>query len=107
MGIFRKKAKSLKNSVDVELVEFNTNFFDSLIVLADDNKEIVTELKKLQEQIKYLIPSVTEEVLNMDKKIKNTLEDIRIILIKDNQSEKIAGALKDLKVLIADRNTKV
>lgn len=108
--IFRKrKSVAEKTLDDRELVATNSKAMDALVVLAKDNEDIIEELKSLQETMKYLVPSDDSKVIDYDKKIKNLIGDMRIALTKSDgeDSKKTDELLTDLKLAIADRNTKV
>lgn len=108
--IFKKrKSVAEKTLDDRELVATNSKAMDALVVLAKDNEDIIEELKSLQETMKYLVPSDDSKVIDYDKKIKNLIGDMRIALTKSDgeDSKKTDELLTDLKLAIADRNTKV
>ena len=109
MCFFKKKKVADKVKEDRELVETNSKAIDALVVLAKDNVVIADELKALQEKLKYLIPSENSKVVDCDKTIKNKLGDLRIVLTKsDGESTKKANdILTDIKLAVADRNTKL
>lgn len=109
MGLFRRKKVADKVKEDRELVETNSKAVEALVVLAEDNAELISELKDLQEKIKYLIPVENSKVVDCDKKIKNLIGDLRIALTKSDgeESKKVSNILTDIKLAIADRNTKI
>lgn len=109
MCIFKKKSVADKVKADRELVASNSKAIEGLIVIAKDNEEIVAELKALQEKLKYLIPSENPKVADYDKAIKNKIGDLRIALTKSDgeSSKKAKGILTDIKLDVADRNTKI
>lgn len=104
--MFFKKKPAEQVKTDRELVEFNGNSVESLIVLAGDYSEIVNELKILKEQLKYLIPSEKSKVMDYDKKIKGIIGDLRIELtkMKDKKSDKVMSLISDARQVVADRN---
>lgn len=109
MGLFRRKKVADKVKEDRELVETNGKAIEALVVLAGDNAELVGELRDLQEKLKYLIPAEDSKVVDYDKKIRNLIDDLRILFVKsDGESTKKAkNILMDIKLAIADRNTKL
>ena len=115
MHFGRKRRKmGAKVGNERELISHNERAVESLIVLAKDDEEMVQELKSLQSKIKYLTPSDNGKVADCDKKIKNLIEDMRIILIKadkksddENLLAKAASILQQIKLTIADRNAKL
>ena len=108
MGLFRKKV-SQKVDHDRELIEENTKSIESLIILAKDNNAIVEQLKEIKEKIKYLIASDEDKVYDLDKKIKNIIDDTRIALIKADgeTSKKVDDAITQIKLAITDREVKL
>ena len=107
MCFFRKKRDAEKIAANKELIEDNAKSMDSLIVLAEhaENDGLVKDMKELREQLKYLIATGNEKVKEFDKKIKNVIGDLKIVLVKaDGESNEKAGKLLlQLKLLIADR----
>ena len=109
--ILRKKSSGSAADVakdDRELIATNAKSIEALIVLSEDNDEVIDELKDLQEKIKYLMPSTDAKVVDYDKKIKNLIGDLRIALTKSDgeETKKTTGIITDIKLAIADRNTK-
>ncbi len=103
---WKKKNLANKNNEDRNLIDINYRSVESLIVLSSD-QEFTTSLKKLQEQLKYLTPSTSDKVYGYDKKIKGSIEDLKIALTKDGDAQSNTKAkllIQDIKVLIADRN---
>lgn len=66
-------------------------------------------MPRLQETLKYLIPSDNSKVVDCDKAIKNKLGDLRIIFTKSDgeTTKKATDALTDIRLSVADRNTKL
>lgn len=104
----RKGSDGDKNREDRELIAENARAVEALLVLAEGNKELTTELKELQEKIEYLTPSPKDEILDFDKKIKNLIGDLRIALTKADgeESKKSDNVIKQIKLTIADRGVK-
>lgn len=108
MCFFKKKA-SVKRTEDRDLVDMNSKAVESLVVLAEGNEELSGQLRELQEKLRFLIASEKKEVCDFDKKIKNLLEDMRIALTKSDgeTSKKVANIVTQIKLAVADRNTKI
>ena len=105
---FKKRKMATDNKEDRELLEYNSKSIDVLLVLSENDGNITNELKKIQEEIKFLIPSHEAVVFDFDKKIKAQIEDIKILFTKNTDGkmdEKIKDAIRDLKILIAERNS--
>ncbi len=109
MFFFKKKKVADKVKEDRELIEVNSKAIEALIILAKDNVDIVNELHVLQEKLKYLIPSDDSKIVDYDKAIKNKIGDLRIVLTKSDGevTKKTTNIITDIKLVIADRNTKI
>ena len=114
MCFFRKKTKAEKATEDRELVSENERSVEALIILANQSRSeeketVVNDFKELKEKLKYLIPSEDNKVKDLDKKIKNLIADLRIVLVKDDgeMSKKASNIVTQIKLAIADRNTKI
>ena len=105
----RKKAQPSDPDADNKLIAENTKFVEVLLVQAEGNDEVVNELKELQENLKYLKPSREKKVYDYDKKIKDNLGDLKIAFTKTDGegSKKTVQLIKDIKILVAERNTNV
>lgn len=109
MCFFRRKKVADKVKEDRELVETNSKAIEALIILAQNDDVIVNELKGVQEKLKYLVPSDNSKVFDYDKSIKNKIGDLRIVLTKSDGevTKKANDILTDIKLAIADRNTRL
>lgn len=107
--MFGKKKIAQKTMEDRELVAVNAKKVEALKVLAEGNEEMLEQLAAVQEKLKYLIPSEESKVCDADKKIGNLLGDLRIALVKSEGevTAKATDILADIKLAIADRNTKL
>lgn len=111
MCLFRRKKVADKTKEDKELINENEMAVDALIILAGQagDENLVKEFKLIKEKIKYLIASGNSKVYDFDKKIKNLIGDLRIVMVK-NDSEVTAKADKlilQINLAIIDRNTKM
>lgn len=103
MWFFKKKRTTDLVKEDRELVNYNRDTVNILLELAKDDEDLKKELKQLQNELQYLIPSKLETVLNADKKIKSALNEVKTYLAGKEKS-KISASLTDVRVLIAERN---
>ncbi|MCH5142715.1 MAG: LPXTG cell wall anchor domain-containing protein [Clostridiales bacterium] len=105
----KKKVQPSDPDADLKLIAENSKFVEVLLVQAEGNEEIVNELKELQEDLKYLKPSREKKVYDYDKKIKDNLGDLKIAFTKTDGegSKKTVQLIKDIKMLVAERNTNV
>ena len=107
---FRRRKASEKVIDNRELISTNERAIESLIVLAREDEELKAKFRQLQEKIKYLTPSTNSKVTDYDKKIKNLIEDLRIVLVKadgEPMPPKGENLVRQIELAIADRNTKV
>ena len=105
--LFEKRKMAAKNKEDRELIEFNSKSIGVLLALTED-QALQENLKKIQEELKFLIPSPEGKIFDFDKKIKAKIEDMKILFTKNSDGKmesKINGAIRELKVLIAERNS--
>ncbi len=112
MGLFHRRKDSDKAEEDRELIAKNASYVDVLITIAKGNAECEKELEKLKEKIKYLQSSEDKHVLDMDYKIKSSLEDFKISMTKLDNKDKLDIAalkdgIKDIEVLISERGVKI
>ena len=109
MGLFKKKKSADKTIEDRELVEFNSDSISTLLVFTENNEQLTSQLKDLQDTLKYLIPSSKSEIMDYDKKIKNKIGDLKIALTKSDgeTSSKATDALQEIKIAISERNTRL
>lgn len=103
----KKRKMATDNKEDRKLIEINSKSIDILLVITENNK-LQEELQKIQEEIKFLIPSSDGKILDFDKKIKIQIEDMKILFTKNTDGKmeyKIHNAMQELKILIAERNS--
>ena len=77
-----------------------------LITLAEGKPQTVEKLESLYDTLRYLTPSAEDEVAAIDKKIKRTLDDIKIELTKTRGKEgdgKTQTYIDEIKVYVAER----
>ncbi len=103
MWPFKKKSNGTKNGEDRELIDRNYKLVEALIVLSTDD-ELTEQLGDVKEKLKYLTPSENSKVYDADKKISNAIQDMKILLTKE-AIPKAKTALKELLVLVAERNS--
>lgn len=93
------------NDENKQFAENNAQMVGVLIEL-NNNNEIDLELREIKMQLESLQSSPNDAVKKIDKKIRNALDDFKIVLIKTkdkNDIQKTQNCLNDLKVLIAQR----
>lgn len=102
---FRKKAKTEKELLTESRnqISLNAQTINILLVSTQGNDSLTISLQKLQDDLRYLTPSVDVKVKQIDVKIKNVLDDFRIYLAKGANEDK--GFIKEIELLLAERST--
>ena len=90
----------LKNKRKIEKTVKN---IESMIVLADGNDRLCNKLVELKDEIRFLNPSKSDKVSAVDDKIANRLDDIKIEISKDVNSETIWRMIEEVEGFIAQR----
>lgn len=105
----KKKSTPTDTDTDNKLIAENSKFVEVLLVQAEGNDEVVNELNDLKEALKYLKPSKDKKVYDYDKKIKDSLGDLKIAFTKTDGegSKKTVQLIKEIKMLVAERNINV
>ncbi len=105
----KKKSQPLHPDDDKALIDSNAKFVEVLLVQAEGNEEVTKELEDLKETLKYLKPSREKKVYELDGKIKDSLGDLKIAFTKTDGegNKKTVQLIKDVKMLVAERNVNV
>ena len=106
---FHKNKDAQIAKEDRDLIAENSKMIEVLLVLCKGREEEEKALKELEEKMKYLQPSTEDDVLKIEKKIKNQLADLKIALVKEDGefTDKMKKELRDLEILVAERNAKI
>lgn len=92
-GILRNK-KSIENMVaNVE----------SIIVYANGNDTLCRRLVEVKDNIRFFNPTTKDKVLLVDSKIANRLDDLKIMVAKDNTQETCFRVLEEIEAYIVQR----
>lgn len=100
-----------KKSVD-KLRKENINFLQKLTSTCDlclSYSEGTEHHQKVQiacDDVRYFIPYEKEEIKHIDKKIKNVLDDLKILLYTNRDPLRVTQKLRDLDILIKERSSK-
>ena len=107
--LFHKNNDAKIAKEDRDLIAENSKMIEVLLVLCKGREEEEKALKELEEKMKYLQSSTEDDVLKIDKKIKNQLADLKIALVKEDGefTDKVKKELRDLEILVAERNAKI
>lgn len=103
--MFKKKTEAEIVAEDRKLIETNSKTVGKLTMLANDNEELISKLKDLQEKLKYLKPVKSEEAMEADRKIANKIDDLKIELSRFNgdTSYRIGSLISDILLLLVNR----
>ncbi len=103
--LFKKKPESEIVAEDRKLIETNSKTVGKLTMLVENNEELTSKLKDLQEKLKYLKPVNTKEAMEEDRKIGEKIDDLKIELARHNgeTSYRINNAISDILLLLVNR----
>ena len=110
MCFFRKKTEADTVKKNRDQISFNEKQIETLIVLAGGNEDYIKSLRATKEKIKYLTPSAVGKVADYDKKIKDLIDDLKIVLTKaagEEIPQKANNLLTQINVYIAERNANI
>ncbi len=104
----RKPKEEAKNEsagvlVNKRQIEKSVQNIESMIVLADGNDRLCNKLVELKDEIRFLNPSKNPKVKQIDEKIANKLDDIKIEISKDKEAETIFRMIEEVEGFIAQR----
>lgn len=100
-----------KKSVD-KLRKENINFLQKLTQTCDiclsysESTEHHTKVTILCDDVRYFIPFEKDEIKRIDQKIKNVLDDLKILLYTNRDPLRVEQKLNDLQILIKERSSK-
>lgn len=84
-------------------IERSVQNLESMIVLADGNDTLTNKLVELKDEIRFLNPSSKAKVKQVDEKIANKLDDIKIEMSKDLNSEVIFRMIEEVEGFLSQR----
>lgn len=84
-------------------IERSVQNIESMIVLADGNDTLTNKLVELKDEIRFLNPSKNPKVKAVDEKIANKLDDIKIEISKDKDSETILRMIEEVEGFLSQR----
>ena len=88
-------------------IERSVQNIESMIVLADGNDTLTNKLVELKDEIRFLNPSKNHKVKDIDEKIANKLDDIKIEISKDVNSEVIFRMIEEVEGFLAQRTKEI
>ena len=90
----------VKNKKFIEKMVANV---ESILVYANGNDTLCNRLVEVKENIRFFNPTKNEKVLLVDKKIANKLDDLKILVAKDNTQETCFRVLEEIEAYIVQR----
>lgn len=99
-----KRAGVLTNKRQIERSVQN---IESMIVLADGNDTLSNKLVELKDEIRFLNPSKNPKIKAIDEKIANKLDDIKIEISKDKESEAIFRMIEEVEGFLSQRTKEI
>lgn len=111
MCLFGRKKKEKQLVLESrERITANKKEIDVLLILAENDEKVTSDLLKLQSTIGFLNPSTAADVKKADLKIGDKIGDFKIFLNKASQKNDFTGYesyIKEINILIAERNAKI
>lgn len=90
----------LKNKKSIENMVANV---ESILVYADGNDVLCRRLVEVKDNIKFFNPTTNDKVQLVDTKIANRLDDLKIMVAKDNTQETCFRVLEEIEAYIIQR----
>ena len=90
----------LKNKKSVENMVANV---ESILVYANGNDELCHRLVELKDNIRFFNPTTNQKVHLVDNKIANKLDDLKIVVAKDNTQETCFRLLEEVEAFVVQR----
>lgn len=90
----------LKNKKSIENMVANV---ESIIVYANGNDALCRRLVEVKDDIRFFNPTTNQKVLAVDSKLANKLDDLKIIVAKDNTQEVCMRMLEEVEAFIVQR----
>lgn len=112
MGLFKAKehvSRTAAISASTDQMRENERGIYVLKEIVIEQEELVEKLQEVAELIRYSAPSEDERVLEMDKKIANKLEYLKMVFMKADASKNytdLLSEIKNIKIMIFERNSK-
>lgn len=90
----------MKNKKSIESMVANV---ESIIVYANGNDVLCRRLVEVKDNIRFFNPTTNDKVLLVDNKIANRLDDLKIMVAKDNTQETCFRVLEEIEAYIVQR----
>lgn len=105
---FKKKKKIGEiYTEDRKCVLLSAQEIDVLMVL-DKKNFYKAKFEEMKDQLLYLSPRDNKEVYEIDKKIKDKIGDLKLVLNKsdEDENESVLSIIDNIFVMISERNAK-
>ena len=76
---------------------------ESILVYANGNDTLCNRLVEVKDNIRFFNPTTNSKVLLIDNKIANKLDDLKIMVAKDNTQETCFRVLEEIEAYIVQR----
>lgn len=90
----------LKNKKAIENMVAN---IESIIIYANGNDVLCRRLVEVKDNVKFFNPTTNQKVLLVDSKIANRLDDLKILVAKDNTQDTCFRVLEEIEAYIVQR----
>ena len=90
----------LKNKKSIENMVANV---ESILTYADGNDVLCNRLVEVKDTIRFFNPTTNSKVLLVDQKIANRLDDLKIMVAKDNTQETCFRVLEEIEAFLIQR----
>lgn len=90
----------VKNKKSIENMVANV---ESILVYANGNDALCNRLVEVKDNIRFFNPTTNQKVLLVDSKIANKLDDLKILVAKDNTQETCFRVLEEVEAFIVQR----
>ena len=95
-----QSAEILKNKKAIENMVANV---ESVLTYADGNDSLCNRLVEVKDTIRFFNPTTNSKVLLIDQKIANRLDDLKIMVAKDNTQETCFRVLEEIEAFLIQR----
>lgn len=95
-----KSKAVLKNKKHIQNMVAN---IESILIYANGNDVLCNRLVETKENIRFFNPTVEDKILLIDNKIANKLDDLKIMVAKDNSQETCLRLLEEVEAYVVQR----
>ena len=90
----------LKNKKQIQNMVANV---ESILIYANGNDLLCNRLVEVKENIRFFNPTNNNKILLIDTKLANKLDDLKILVAKDNTQETCFRVLEEIEAYIVQR----